>query len=70
MLSIAVLAVTGAVDHRTVASFIVLVPAGIAGYALSRWVNRLLDRRRQRWVAIVISAVGAIVLIVRQLVGI
>jgi hypothetical protein len=32
-------------------------------------VNRLLDQRRQRVAAIVISTLGAVVLIVRQLVG-
>jgi uncharacterized protein len=69
VLSIAVLALTGAVDHHTFASFAVLIPAVAAGYLLSRLVNRLLDRRRQRWAAIVISAVGAIVLIARQLTG-
>jgi uncharacterized membrane protein YfcA len=70
VMSIAVLAITGAVDHRTVVSFATLVPACFVGYALSRLVNRVLDRRRQRRVAIVISAVGAIVLIVRQFAGI
>jgi hypothetical protein len=64
-----VLAVTGEVDGRTVSSFAVLMPVVAVGYGLSRMVNHLLDRQRQRWVAIVISAVGAIVLILRQLVG-
>ena len=68
-MSIAVLTITGAVDGRTVSSFVVLTPAVAIGYALSRLVNHLLDRQRQRWVAITISALGAIVLIVRQLVG-
>ena len=69
LMSIAVLTITGAVDGRTVSSFAVLMPAVAIGYGLSRLVNHLLDRQRQRWVAIVISALGAIVLIVRQLVG-
>ncbi len=69
VMSIAVLALTGAVDGRTVSSFAVLMPAVAVGFALSRMVNHLLNRQRQRWVAIVISAVGAIVLIIRQLVG-
>ena len=69
VLSIAVLAVTEAVDHQTFTSFALLIPAVVAGYVLSRLVNRLLDRRRQRWLAIVISAAGAVVLIARQLIG-
>jgi uncharacterized protein len=69
LMSIAVLTLTGAVDGRTVSSFAVLMPAVVIGYGLSRLVNHLLDRQRQRWIAIAISAVGAIVLIIRQLVG-
>jgi uncharacterized protein len=69
VLSIAVLAVSGVVDRHTFQTFAVLVPAGAAGYVLSRLLNRVLDRRRQRWLAIGISTVGAVVLIVRQLGG-
>lgn len=69
LMSIAVLTITGAVDGRTVSLFAVLIPAVAVGYGLSRLVNHLLDRQRQRWVAIVVSAVGAIMLIIRQLVG-
>jgi uncharacterized protein len=69
LMSIGALTVTGAVDGQTVSSFAVLMPAVAVGFGLSRLVNHLLDPQRQRWVAIVISAVGAIVLIVRQLIG-
>ncbi|MGV9802282.1 sulfite exporter TauE/SafE family protein [Mycobacterium sp. NPDC003449] len=69
VLSLALLALTGSIDHHTVIVFAMLVPAGVIGYALSRWVNRHLDRGRQRWTAITISAMGAVVLIVRQLMG-
>ncbi|OBK00340.1 permease [Mycolicibacterium conceptionense] len=68
-LSLVLLALTGSVDHHTVVVFAMLVPACVLGYALSRWVNRYLDRQRQRWAAIGISTVGAVVLIVRQLMG-
>ncbi|OMB77594.1 sulfite exporter TauE/SafE family protein [Mycolicibacterium farcinogenes] len=68
-LSLVLLALTGSVDHHTVVVFAMLVPACVLGYALSRWVNRHLDRQRQRWAAIGISTVGAVVLIVRQLMG-
>jgi uncharacterized protein len=69
LLSIAVLALTGAVNRSTFVSFALLVPVVFVGYALSRLVNRLLDQRRQRVAAIAISTLGAVVLIVRQLVG-
>jgi uncharacterized protein len=69
LMSIGALTVSGAVDGQTVSSFAVLMPAVAVGFGLSRLVNHLLDPQRQRWVAIVISAVGAIVLIVRQLIG-
>ena len=67
LMSIVALAVTGAVNEHTVWTFAVLMPAVAVGYGLSRLVNRLLDRDRQRWLAIAISALGAIVLIARQL---
>lgn len=69
VLSIALLALTGSIDKRTVVVFAMLIPAGVVGYLLSRFVNRHMDRQRQRWVAIVVSVLGAVVLIVRQLVG-
>jgi uncharacterized protein len=66
VLSLVVLALTGAVDAHTVRTCALLLPACALGYLLSRLVNRMLDRRRQRWAAITISALGAIVLIARQ----
>jgi uncharacterized protein len=69
LMSIAVLALTGAVDGHTLSSFALLTPAVVLGYGLSRLLNQLLDRQRQRRMAIAISAIGAIVLIIRQLVG-
>jgi len=44
-----------------------LVPAAIAGYALSRFTNTLLDKRRLRITALVASSLGAVMLIVAQL---
>jgi uncharacterized protein len=67
MMSIAALAVTGAIDGRTVGAFAVLVPAAVAGYLLSRPMNRFLDPARLRWLAIGVSTIGAVVLIGREL---
>lgn len=69
VLSVAVLGVTGAVGAQTFRAFGLLVPAGVAGYVLSRLVNRVLDRRRQRVLAISVSAIGAVALIARQVIG-
>ncbi|MCT7657973.1 sulfite exporter TauE/SafE family protein [Mycobacterium deserti] len=69
LMSIAMLAVTGSIGAQTVSSFAVLTPAVAVGYLLSWPVNRLLDPQRQRWAAITISAIGAILLITRELVG-
>ncbi|BBY26221.1 sulfite exporter TauE/SafE family protein [Mycolicibacterium sediminis] len=68
LLSLGMLAMTGAVDAHTFGTFATLLPACIAGYALSRVVNRLFDQRRQRWTAIAVSALGAAVLVVQQVV--
>ena len=62
MMSIAALTLTGAIDGRTVWGFAALVPAAVIGYALSRRINRFLDPKRLRWLAIGASTVGAVVL--------
>ena len=67
VMSIAALAVTGAVDGHTFWAFGVLVPAAVAGYLLSRRLNQFLDPKRLRWLAIGASTVGAVVLIGREL---
>jgi uncharacterized membrane protein YfcA len=69
LMSIGMLALTGAIDGHTISMFAVLIPAVAVGYLLSWPVNRILDPQRQRWAAIVISALGAILLIARQLIG-
>ena len=66
MMSIGMLTLTGAVDGHTLRAFGLLVPASLCGYALSRYANRLLNQRRQRWTAIAVSAAGATALIVQQ----
>ena len=66
VMSLVALAFTGAVDGRTLHTFAVLVPAAVAGFALSRYVNRFLDSARLRLLAIAVSAIGASVLIVRE----
>jgi uncharacterized membrane protein YfcA len=67
LMSLAALWFTGAVDGHTVWTFALLLPAAVVGYVLSRYVNRFLDPTRLRRVAIAVSAIGATVLIVRQL---
>ncbi|WP_102144569.1 sulfite exporter TauE/SafE family protein [Mycobacterium hubeiense] len=67
LMSIAALAATGAVDGHTLWGFAVLVPAAVVGYALSRRINRFLDPKRLRWLAIGASTMGAVVLIGREL---
>jgi uncharacterized membrane protein YfcA len=66
VLSIGMLSLTGSIDGDTWRWFAFLIPATVVGYALSRWANRLLNPQRQRWTAIVVSAVGAGVLVVQQ----
>jgi uncharacterized membrane protein YfcA len=63
VLSIAVLAITGAVHADTFRACALLIPAMLAGYLLSRRVNGLLNPKRQRWTAIAMSATGAAFLI-------
>jgi uncharacterized protein len=67
VMSIVALTATGAVDGHTMRAFALLIPAAVAGYALSRGLNRFLDPKRLRWLAIGVSTVGAVVLIGREL---
>jgi uncharacterized membrane protein YfcA len=67
MMSITALALTGAIDGRTVLAFAALIPAAVAGYVLSRRINHFLDPKRLRWLAIGASTLGAVVLIGREL---
>lgn len=66
LLSLGMLWLTGSVDGHTFSTFAMLLPVCVVGYVLSRWANRLLDQRRQRWTAITVSALGAAVLVVQQ----
>ena len=70
VMSIAALAVVGAVDGHTLWGFAVMIPAAVAGYVLSRRINRFLDPKRLRWLAIGASTLGAVVLIGRELLAI
>ena len=63
VISLIVLAFTGAVDVHTLKTF----PAAVLGYLLSRVLNRYLNPQRLRWLAIGVSATGAAVLIGREL---
>lgn len=63
VLSIVMLAITGAVHAETFRVCALLIPAVLAGYVLSRHVNGFLNPKRQRWTAIAMSAAGAAVLV-------
>lgn len=67
VLSIVMLAVTGAVHVETFRACALLIPAMLAGYVLSRHVNGFLNPKRQRWTAIAMSVAGAAVLISHEL---
>ena len=69
VMSICALAATGSINDRTLWGFAVLIPAGVAGYLLSRPMNKFLDPKRLRWLAIGVSTLGAVVLIGRELAG-
>lgn len=67
-ISLAALAVVGAITAATLQLVLWMLPALLIGYVLSRFTNRVLDGRRLRIAALVVSAAGAILLIVLQLV--
>ena len=66
-ISLVALVAVGAVSDGTLRFALWMIPAVLAGYVLSRYANRLLDRRRLRLTALTASAVGAVLLIAAQL---
>jgi uncharacterized membrane protein YfcA len=68
LMSITVLAATGAIHRDGAMMFVVLVPATVLGYVASRFANRVLDPVRLRRLSIGISLVGAILLVGQQIV--
>ncbi|GAA1244764.1 sulfite exporter TauE/SafE family protein [Janibacter melonis] len=64
--SVATLAVAGAVDAEIMRAVLLLLPMPVLGFVLSRGLNRVLDPVRQRRVAIAVSVVGAVLLIGQQ----
>lgn len=69
LVSVALLVAAGTVTPTVLVAVLGLSPAVVAGFLLSRWVNRLLDAARLRLVALTASAGGAVVLIVQLLLG-
>lgn len=67
LMSLVMLGLTGAIDENTWWGFAVLAPAAVVGYLLSRVVNKHLSPIRLRWLAIGVSAAGAVLLIAREL---
>lgn len=67
LLSVLTLSLTGSITHHTLVAVAVLLPMPALGFALSLVLNRHLDRRRLRLVAISVSSFGAVLLIVQQL---
>lgn len=67
-ISLIALAALGTVRLETLQLAAWMVPAVLAGYLLSRFVNRFLDHRRLRLTALAASALGAVLLIAAQLI--
>lgn len=65
--SLAALAVAGAITTDILWLALWMVPSVLVGYALSRYVNRFLDPRRLRLTALGASGLGAILLVGQQL---
>jgi hypothetical protein len=57
------------VTAEVLALTIWMVPAALAGYIVSRYTNRFLNRRRLRLIALTASGFGAVLLVGRLLLG-
>uniref|UniRef100_UPI003D8CC08E sulfite exporter TauE/SafE family protein n=1 Tax=Gordonia sp. B7-2 TaxID=3420932 RepID=UPI003D8CC08E len=67
LMSLGALAAAGHLHREIAVAFVVLIPAVVVGYFASRYVNRLLDAKRLRTVSIVVSTIGALLLIGQQI---
>jgi len=67
--SLAALAVAGAITPRILLLVAWMLPAALAGYAVSRFLNRFLDAKRQRVLALSASGLGAVLLAGQMLLG-
>jgi hypothetical protein len=63
LISAGALIVVGAVTPQTYQLVVWMIPVVLLGYLLSRFINRVLDRRRLRLTALIASAGGAALLI-------
>lgn len=66
-LSLVALFLWGAVPTHALATAAWMAPFAVTGVVLSRFVNRFLNRRRTRAVALAASALGALMLIITRL---
>lgn len=67
VLSLIALALIGRFGARELGASVFLVPALLAGFALSRWTAPVLDRRHMRTAVLATSAASAIAILARQL---
>ncbi|MCW2134663.1 sulfite exporter TauE/SafE family protein, partial [Arthrobacter sp. VKM Ac-2550] len=67
--SLAALAAAGQVTAEVLVLTAWMVPAALAGYIVSRYTNRFLNRRRLRLIALTASGFGAVLLVGRLLLG-
>lgn len=67
--SLVALAAAGQVTSEVLILTAWMVPAALAGYVVSRYTNRFLDRRRLRLAALSAAGFGAVLLVGRLLLG-
>lgn len=63
VISLLMLALAGQVRAEVLATLAALCPMVLAGFLLSGWINRAIDARRQRMLALGFSVLGSLVLI-------
>jgi uncharacterized protein len=70
IVSVVLLVLVGAVTWHSVQVFAWLVPVVAAGFLLSRRLNRWLDAERLRLAGLLLASLGAVLLVVRLLLGV
>ncbi|MFJ2619260.1 sulfite exporter TauE/SafE family protein [Glutamicibacter sp. NPDC087344] len=69
VISVLLLALAGQVSAQMLTTLLWMSPVVVAGFFLSRWINKFMDARRLRYAALGVSILGSLVLIIRLLIS-
>ena len=67
--AVALSVLAGEVSGAVLSTLGWMSPVVLAGFLLSRWINKFMDKQRLRWAALGASVLGSLLLVIRLLAG-